>query len=147
MQGLQRRIVYASLYELIAVAITSTALYVVSSQTLSQAGFAAVVSSLVALVWNFVYNSLFERWEARQATRGRGLARRLAHACGFEVGLVVMLVPFFAWSLQIGLVEAFMLDLGLIVFFLVYTFVFNLAFDNVFGLPASARSHEGTAST
>jgi uncharacterized membrane protein len=27
---------------------------------------------------------------------------------------------------------------GLIIFFLVYTFVFNLAFDKVFGLPASA---------
>jgi uncharacterized membrane protein len=30
------------------------------------------------------------------------------------------------------------LDLGLIVFFLVYTYVFNLGFDRVFGLPASA---------
>jgi uncharacterized membrane protein len=30
------------------------------------------------------------------------------------------------------------LDLGLIFFFLVYTFLFNLVFDRIFGLPASA---------
>jgi len=30
------------------------------------------------------------------------------------------------------------MDLGLVIFFLVYTFVFNWAFDRVFGLPASA---------
>ena len=32
------------------------------------------------------------------------------------------------------------MDLGLVVFFLVYTFVFNWLFDHVFGLPASARA-------
>ena len=30
------------------------------------------------------------------------------------------------------------MDLGLIVFFLCYTFVFNWVFDHLFGLPASA---------
>ena len=30
------------------------------------------------------------------------------------------------------------MDLGLIVFFLCYTFVFNWVFDRLFGLPASA---------
>ena len=34
--------------------------------------------------------------------------------------------------------QAFVLDLGLLLFFLVYTFVFNWTFDRIFGLPASA---------
>jgi uncharacterized membrane protein len=70
--------------------------------------------------------------------RGRSLARRAAHAIGFEGGLVVTLVPLFAWWLDITLWHALMLDLGLLLFFLGYTFVFNWAFDQVFGLPASA---------
>jgi hypothetical protein len=49
-----------------------------------------------------------------------------------------MLVPFFAWWLEVSLWQAFVLDLGLLLFFLVYTFVFNWVFDRVFGLPASA---------
>ena len=94
----------------------------------------------MAVVWNFIYNSLFEAWEARQATRGRSVARRAAHAIGFEGGLVAVLVPLFAWWLNISLWEALVLDLGLVVFFMIYTFLFSLAFDRVFGLPASAQA-------
>jgi uncharacterized membrane protein len=138
MQGLRRRILYVTLYELIAIVATSIGLAVFSDSSVERAGVAAVVSSAVAVAWNVVFNTLFERWEVRQSVRGRGLARRAAHAIGFEGGLVVTLVPFFAWWLGISLWQAFVLDLGLLLFFLVYTFVFNWVFDRVFGLPASA---------
>lgn len=138
MQGIKRKVVYVSLYELIAVAITSFGLATLAGQELGHAGVAAVASSAIAVLWNLVYNTLFERWESRQAVRGRGLLRRTAHAIGFELGLVIMLVPLFAWWLQVSLWQAFVLDLGLIAFFLFYTFIFNLAFDRIFGLPASA---------
>ncbi|MFN5047587.1 PACE efflux transporter [Roseateles sp.] len=138
MQGLKRKLVYVSLYELFAVALTSAGLTLLAGSSPGHAGIAAVASSAIALVWNLVYTHLFEAWEARQATRGRNLRRRVAHAVGFEGGLVVMLVPLFAWWLDISLWQALLLDVGLIVFFLVYTFVFNLAFDRLFGLPASA---------
>jgi uncharacterized membrane protein len=140
MQGIQRKIVYVSLYELFAVAISSAGLALLSDSGLGHASVAAVAASAIAVVWNLVYNTLFERWEARQAVKGRGVARRIAHALGFEAGLVVMLVPLFAWWLGVSLWQAFVLDLGLIVFFLVYTYVFNLGFDRVFGLPASASA-------
>ena len=138
MQGLRRRVVYVTLYELIAIGATSFGLAAFADSSVERAGVAAVVSSAVAVAWNVVFNTLFERWEARQTVRGRSLARRAAHAVGFEGGLVVMLVPFFAWWLQVSLWQAFVLDLGLLLFFLVYTFVFNWTFDRVFGLPASA---------
>ena len=138
MQGIRRRIVFVTLYELIAIVATSAGLAAFSDSGLQRAGVAAVVSSAVAVVWNVVFNTLFERWEARQTVRGRSRARRLAHAIGFEGGLVVTLVPFFAWWLDITLWQAFVLDLGLLLFFLVYTFVFNWVFDRIFGLPASA---------
>ena len=72
--------------------------------------------------------------------RGRGLARRAAHAIGFEGGLVFILVPLFAWWFGVGLWAAFVMDLGLIAFFLCYTFAFNWVFDHLFGLPASAMA-------
>lgn len=139
MQGIRRKIVYVGLYELIAIAISSTGLALGASASLERAGVIAVVASVIAVVWNLVYNTLFERWEARQAVRGRSFKRRAAHAIGFEVGFIVTLVPLFAWWLNIGWWHALVLDLGLSAFFLVYTFAFNLAFDKVFGLPLSAR--------
>ena len=136
MQGIRRRIVFVTLYELIAIVATSAGLAAFSDSGLQRAQ--VIPSCGVLLVWNIVFNWAFERWEARQTVRGRSLARRAAHAIGFEGGLVVTLVPFFAWWLDISLWQAFVLDLGLLLFFLVYTFVFNWVFDRAFGLPASA---------
>lgn len=138
MQGARRKIVYVTFYELFAIAISSTGLSVGSGASLERAGVIAVASAVIAIVWNLVYNTLFERWESRQSVRGRGLARRVAHAIGFELGFLVLLVPLFAWWFDIGLQHALVLEIGLAMFFLLYTFVFNWAFDRVFGLPASA---------
>ena len=103
-------------------------------------GVLAVAASAIAVVWNMVFNTLFERWESRQAQRGRTLRRRLAHAVGFEGRLVLALVPMMAWWFNVTLWQALVMDLGLIVFFLCYTFAFNWVFDRIFGLPASAQT-------
>lgn len=138
MQGPARRIFYVALYEGIAIVVSGTGMAALFGVAPADAGVLSVTASVVAVVWNMVFNTLFEAWEARQAVRGRGIGRRIAHALGFEGGLVLMLVPFFAWWLGIGLLEALALEAGLIVFFLVYTFAFTWAFDRVFGLPAAA---------
>ncbi|TYQ13945.1 UNVERIFIED_ORG: putative membrane protein [Zoogloea ramigera] len=145
MQGLKRKIVYVSLFELFAVALTTTTLMLLAGSSGAHASVAAVASSTVAVVWNFIFNSMFEAWEARQTTKGRSVARRIAHAIGFEGGLVAFLVPLFAWWLEISLWEAFIVDLWIVVFFLVYTFLFSLAFDRIFGLPASAQGGQPQA--
>ena len=140
MQGLKRRVVYISLYEGIAIVAASAGLALMSGQGLGHSGVLAVIASVIAVLWNLTFNALFERWESRQAVRGRSLRRRVAHAIGFEGGLVAFLVPVFAWWLDVSLWQALVMDLGLVVFFLVYTFVFTWCFDRVFGLPGSARA-------
>lgn len=133
-----RRVVQALLYEAIAVAIVAPVLsWVFDSPPLAALAL-TLATSAVALAWNFVYNGLFERWESRQPVRGRSAARRLAHSLGFEVGLVVLLVPLIAWWLGVTLLQALIADIGLMVFFFFYTMVFTWGFDRVFGLPASA---------
>jgi uncharacterized membrane protein len=139
LQGVWRRVVYVSLYEVLAIALAGLGLMLMSGESLVASGALATATSAVAVVWNLVFNSLFERWEARQPVKGRSVKRRVAHAVVFEAGLVLMLVPLIAWWLRIGLWQALVMDMALVVFFLVYTFAFNWAFDAVFGLPASAR--------
>lgn len=138
MQGPVRRIVYVTLYEGLAIVASSAVMASIYGVDPGHAGMLSAVASVIAIVWNVVYNGLFERWEARQTARGRNLGRRALHALGFEGGLIAVLVPMMAWWLGISLWEALVLDLGLIAFFLFYTFAFNLGFDKVFGLPASA---------
>lgn len=138
MQGLPRRIVFITLYEAIAIAIVAGTVAIVFGEPLGTSSALAVMSSVIAVAWNLGFTHLFERWESRQAVRGRSLRRRIAHAVLFEIGLTVALVPLFAWWLGISLWQALLTDFGFILFFLVYTFCFNWGFDRVFGLPRSA---------
>ena len=139
LQGPWRRVLYVTLYELIAIAVATAGLAQLSGQGAGHSSVVAVAASAIAVLWNVVFNWAFERWESRQAVRGRSMARRVAHAIGFEGGLIFFLVPLFAWWFQVGLWQAFVMDIGLIVFFLCYTFAFNWGFDRIFGLPASAQ--------
>lgn len=134
-----RRITYALLFEGIGIAITTLGLLAFSDSDAATAGGAAVGSMVLALGFNYVFNWGFEAWEKRQPVKGRSTRRRLAHGILFEGGLVLVLVPFLAWWMGVGLIEAFLYDIGLIAFFAVYTMAFTWAFDRIFGLPASAR--------
>lgn len=139
MQGLARKIVFVTLYELIAIACITAGLALLAGQPPSHAGVAAVMSSLIAISWNFLYNLVFEAWEKRQATRGRNIRRRVVHALGYEGVLLLVGIPLYAWWLEVSLASAFVLNIGFVVFFLFYSFLYTWAFDIVFGLPSSAQ--------
>ncbi len=136
-----RRVVQAVLYETFAVIFVATALAWAFREPAGSALGLAVLTSGIALAWNYVFNSLFERWERKQAVKGRSWRRRVAHGIGFEGGLAVLLIPVMAWWLNTSLWLAFLADAGLLVFFLFYTMAFTWAFDRVFGLPQSALQH------
>ena len=138
MKPTQRRVLQAVLYELFAILVVGPVLGWLFNEPMDSSLALAVVLSTIALSWNYVFNTLFERWEARQAVRGRSWQRRLAHGAGFEGGLTLLLVPVMAWWLDTTAWQAFLANLGLLLFFFVYAVGFTWAFDRVFGLPASA---------
>ena len=113
MQGIKRKLVYVTAYELIGMSISTLGLALLAGSTPTTTGPLAVVITTVAVTWNFIYNCLFEFWERRQAVRGRSIARRVAHAIGFQLTLVVYLIPLIAWWMGISLLEAFWLHLPL----------------------------------
>lgn len=139
MQGIKRKLLYVTVFEAIAISICTVGFATQSGKSLAHAGALSVVTSAIAILWNFLFTNLFEAWEARQATGGRSIGRRVAHAVFFEAGLLLIVVPLTAAWLEISLPSAFFLNLGLAAFFLVYTFAFNWSFDRLFGLPASAQ--------
>ncbi|MDR5900950.1 PACE efflux transporter [Halomonas icarae] len=139
MQGIKRRVTYVVFYELITLLIISTAFSFFSGKDAGHSTTLGVVTVMLAIVWNTVYNTLFEMWEKTRQARGRSLVRRVIHAIGFEVGFVAITLPLFAWWLEMTLLDAFMLDAGLTLFFMFFTFFYNWAFDKIFGLPLSAQ--------
>jgi uncharacterized membrane protein len=140
LQGTKRKITYVASYEAFAFLFGTLGFFSFSDSTLERAGALAIFASIFAVSWNFAYNAMFERWESKRLVRGRNLGRRVLHAVGFELGFLVVLLPAAAWWLEISYLRSFTLNLGLNIFFFVYTFAFTWCFDRVFGLPESAAS-------
>ena len=134
-----RKLVFAFAFESLGILLTTGFLLALSGATATQSLILSVLGAAIALAWNFTFNAVFERWEAHQTVRGRPLGLRIAHALLFEGGLTIISVPVVAWWLDIGLLQALSYEIGLIILFVVYTYLFTWGFDRLFGLPLSAR--------
>ncbi|KVQ74447.1 PACE efflux transporter [Burkholderia multivorans] len=146
MQGWKRRVVYVVMFEVLGILIASTVLGALSGASAETSGLLGVMISTTGVTVNFLYNLAFEAWERRRAATTRTIGRRVAHAIGFQVALVTFLIPLIAWWLGVSLLQAFLFDAVLIVFFPIFTFVYNWSFDYVFGLPdAVTRNGEPAA--
>jgi uncharacterized membrane protein len=139
MSPLRRKILYAVSFETLGTLVAALGLMLMARTDAGTSLALSVIAATVALGWSYLFNTLFEAWEARQPVRGRPPARRIVHAVLFEGGLVLILVPIMAWWLRVTLAQALVYEAGLIALFLVYTYVFTWGFDRLFGLPASAR--------
>lgn len=136
MQGVKRKLVYVTLYEAIAWLISTFALALLSGSEVSHTGPLSIIITLIAVSVNFLFTYAFEWWEKRQRSQERTLKRRILHAAGFQVCLVVFLIPLIAWWMNVSLVSAFLMDFTIMLIIPCYTFVYNYLFDKSFGLPS-----------
>lgn len=133
-----RRVVFVAGYESLSVIFTMFVLSALLGHGGGESTLLAILLSTVATVWNYLWNTLFEALERRAGATGRGLAARAVHALGYEGGVLLVTIPLVSLMLGVSLIEALMIEGGLLVFFLAFTVVYTWAFDRVFGLPASA---------
>jgi uncharacterized membrane protein len=135
MRTARDRIRHAVLFEAAALAIVAPLGGLVFGVDMLHFGMVAVVSTTLAMGWNYVFNLGFDHallWSGRSLHKT--VLLRVLHALLFEGGLLLLLVPFIAWYLQVPLWEALVMDLTLAGFYLVYAFAFNWAYDAVFPL-------------
>ncbi len=121
---------HALMFEAIAVVLCTGAGMLLLDMSPAQLGVLTIAISLIAMLWNMIFNALFDRLQRRFGFV-RNVAVRILHACCFEVGLAIMVVPLAAWWLDTTLIRAFWLDFGILLFFLPYTFFFNLVYDRL----------------
>lgn len=124
------RLLHATVFEVIALLICAPVLAWAMGTSLAHMGALTLAISLIAMGWNMLFNAAFDRLQQRWGFQ-RTLAVRVAHAVSFELGLIVAVVPLAAWWLEIGLWEALLLDIGVLLFFLPYAIAFNCAWDTL----------------
>jgi uncharacterized membrane protein len=136
MRSTSDRIRHAISFEIIGLALVTPLGALAFGMPVADIGVVGVAGATIATGWNYLYNLGFDHVMQR-LTGGtkKSLAVRVLHAVLFEGGLLVALLPLIAWYLGISLLQAFMMDVSFALFYLVYAFVFNLAYDRIFPLP------------
>ncbi|KAA8997706.1 multidrug/biocide efflux PACE transporter [Affinibrenneria salicis] len=137
------RLLHATGFEVLAIAIAAPISALLLQRDVLEMGLLSLLLSTIAMIWNIVYNMLFDRlWPADRVARR--LWVRIGHALGFEGGFILIGLPLVAWWLGITLPQAFMLEIGFFLFFLPYTMAYNWLYDRLrsmfFVRPTPARS-------
>ena len=88
----------------------------------------SIALSIFAMLWNYIYNIAFDKLMGGSRIE-RSIAVRGFHACGFELGMVIITLPVLAWYLKISWLAAVTLEAGFLIFILFYTFIFNWLYD------------------
>ena len=129
-KSITERIFQAIGFELLAILICTPLLAWIMKKPMLDMGMVTVLIAALALAWNVVFNGMFDRVLKRLAITHNAWVR-VVHALLFEGGLVALGVPLIAWWLDVSLWQAFLLDIGVLLFFLPYTYVYHWVYDVV----------------
>ena len=141
MRSLADRIRHTILFEVIAITLFALVGGWILGLPVEVTGALGLMFSARAMAWNLLFNWLFDLWDRKyRGMDKRGFAVRAVHACLFCLGLLIAGLFLIAWWPEVGYLEAFLIDISSSAFFLVYAFVYNWAYDQVFPPPRPAES-------
>ncbi|UDN37662.1 PACE efflux transporter [Proteus vulgaris] len=135
-----RKLVYAITFETLAI-LLSTVLLAILSQSQSHNSLpVAIAVSVIALIWNYIFNSFFELIESKLRIKKRTVMVRLTHAISFELGLFFFTIPLYMWWYNVGFIKAISMEITILMFFFIYTYLFTLIFDKLCPRIYSAKN-------
>ncbi len=129
-RSLKERIFHACTFEFFAILFTILIGIYILNKPMSSMSVLSVLISVTALLLNIVFNWIFDKFFPF-VNGDRPVKIRILHAVGFESTLVLFTVPMIAYVLKVGFVEAFMIEIGFLIFFLFYTYIYNWAYDKI----------------
>ena len=124
----KRRIIHALSYEIILLVIIAIALSFIFEVPMEVTGTLGIAMAVTSVIWNMVFNHFFEKYEQKKKFK-RTIKVRILHAIGFEGGLMIATIPMVAYAMNMSILQAVILDLGLTSCILVYTFIFQWCYD------------------
>ena len=135
------RIRHAVGFEIIALILSIPIMSFFFSFDIKDIGVIAIVGSIMATIWNYGFNIIFDKGMVRfKRSTFKTPAIRVLHVLLFESGLLMLYLPMVAWYLGISLWQALIMDASLVGFYLAYNFSYNWAYDKMF--PISYFNYE-----
>ncbi|MCU4674157.1 PACE efflux transporter [Catenovulum sp. 2E275] len=126
----KERIFHSMLFEIVALIILIPLGSLLSELSTKNLTVITITLGLIAMCWNFVYNKIFDHFFGENRI-DRGILIRIVHGVLFEAGLVVLTLPIIMYLLNIDFLNALKLDLGIIIFFLIFAIIFNWSYDKL----------------
>lgn len=135
------RIRHSILFEIIGLATCTPLAAWILDKGMLHLGTLNVALSLTAMLMNYLYNLVFDLVLVRlgRPVNVRPVRMRVLHAILFEISLILITTPMVAWWLDMTLWIASLTDLRFTLYFLVYTFVYNWAYDVIFPMPVASK--------
>ena len=113
-KSFKERVFHAVIFEVTANVIIALSLAWLMNVSVLQSGSLSVISALTATVWNFIFNKLFDSLQKKHQ---------------FQRTFLISLIPVAMVMLNLTVTEAFFVEIGLVLFFLPYTMLFNWLYD------------------
>lgn len=136
MRTFRDRLRHTLIFEAIALFLVAIPGGLILDRPIELMGALSLMFSVLAMAWNLVFNWGFDLWDCRhRAMAKRGFGIRAVHAVLFEAGLLFAGLFLIAWWLGMSYRDAFLLDISLSAFFVVYAFAYNWGYDLVFPVP------------
>ena len=133
MRSTKDRIRQALSFEIIGLVVVTPLFAWAFSHPMDMTGGLALIGATGATAWNYLFNLGFDH--ALRAWRGdatKTLPIRIVHAIAFELTLMALLLPIFAWWLDITLFQACLIDVAFAGFYVVYAFVFTCGYGALY---------------
>ena len=136
MRTFRDRLRHAISFEILGLLIITPIAALVMAEDLAHIGVVTAGSATLAMIWTYIYNWGFDLALQRlTGTTQKTPLARVLNAVLFELGLLMVLMPFIAWWMQVSLWEALVMDLAFALFYMGYALVFNWGYDRLFPLP------------
>ncbi|EAQ7674212.1 PACE efflux transporter [Salmonella enterica] len=128
----KRMVIYVLMFEVFAIILNSLLLHFLSNDESHGSVLVAVAVSFIAMSWNYIFNLIFQWGEYIFNIRKRTILIRSVHSVLFEFGLFLFTIPLYIYWYNVTIIKAFQMEFSILLFFLIYTYLFTLAFDHVF---------------
>lgn len=133
MRNTADRIRQAVSFELLGIMIVTPLFAWIFDHSVGDMGVLVVLGATAATVWNYLFNLGFDHllhW--RRGDTRKTVPLRVVHAVLFEVTLLLLLLPVFAWWLSLSLATVVVMELSFAAFYMIYAFVFTWGYDTLF---------------
>ena len=141
MRSTADRIRQALSFEFIGIVIVTPLFAWVFDHPIGDMGALVVLGATAATMWNYIFNLVFDHvlnW--RRGDVRKTMPLRIFHAVLFEATLLVLLLPLFAWWLDVSLIAALLMEISFAAFYMGYAFVFTWGYDTLFPPQRTART-------